>query len=452
MMALHTNGGSRIALGLFCIAALAGSGCAGIQARQSQERVAKDWCESIRANQILCTYPMTEDLRPGDVFLVQVPIKDQVQLYREKGFLSLDDHRGRLAVPFDRMYFDGYFEDEFGAVPHAERNAPRAAFPTYTFQATSSGGVSLAIPVQGVPIGLGFLAADEVAGTVTIADASTYATDAQSLYAALKRWAEQDAVRLMLSDTLRQSGNDYLILRVVSRVYLTGGVVVQLTRAGSRGGQAQVGAAQPPSAGEVSAEASESQTAVLEALNNQAQSLGKLMPGSGAVQFASASFSGVTLSETFDKPLVIGYLAWDVPVYAGGVLGAPIPTFESLEGRGQTPITRTDRLSLEQARYKVAEAALEALAGKDSAQALKVAQTTAKTLDAKEFAEASAKLAAAERARLEGQRDWETLAKQALTTYRIAATRYVSTGGAHGINYARYSEAFAYAYDRRDEP
>lgn len=26
------------------------------------ERVAKDWCMTIRASQVLCTYPLTEDL------------------------------------------------------------------------------------------------------------------------------------------------------------------------------------------------------------------------------------------------------------------------------------------------------------------------------------------------------------------------------------------------------
>jgi len=46
-------------------------------------RVAKDWSLSIRASQVIPVYPLTEDLQPGDVFLVQTPIEDQVKARKE---------------------------------------------------------------------------------------------------------------------------------------------------------------------------------------------------------------------------------------------------------------------------------------------------------------------------------------------------------------------------------
>jgi hypothetical protein len=450
------------------------SGCASMQARKSLEHVAKDWCDTVRASQILCVYPLTEDLRPGDVFLVQVPIQTQVDLYRQRGFLPLDDHVGRLKVSYGNMYFDSYWKDEFGQTPHprparpsppaaggatqppditkTEILAPRAAFPTYSFEATSSGGLSLAIPVQGVPLGLGYLAADRVAGTITIADARTYAVDAQSLYEALQAWAQQPAVRRMLSDTLRQVGEPFLYLRVVSRIYLTGGVVVSLTKDMSRGAQAQVGGATPPATPTLGATAVEHEKALLDSLNAQAAELRTQLPGTGAIKFASASASSVSLSESFDRPLVIGYLGFDVPFYSGGVLGAPIPTFERLEEHTLARVSDVTKLSLEQSRYKLEEEALEMLAAKNIGQALHVARLTADELGAKDFSGALREIKDAEQAMRAQRPDWASSARQALSRYKAAAVSYVSASGASGPNYGRYSDAFTTAYNRRNEP
>jgi hypothetical protein len=47
-------------------------GCASAE-RQVQQ-AAKDWCMTIRGSQVIPVYPLTEDIQPGDIFLVQVPI------------------------------------------------------------------------------------------------------------------------------------------------------------------------------------------------------------------------------------------------------------------------------------------------------------------------------------------------------------------------------------------
>ena len=51
---------------------------------------------TIRASQVLPVYPLSEDLQPGDVFLVQMPIDKQHVQYQEQGFLPLDNHIKRL--------------------------------------------------------------------------------------------------------------------------------------------------------------------------------------------------------------------------------------------------------------------------------------------------------------------------------------------------------------------
>lgn len=188
------------------------TGCASSKARRHLEGVAKGWCETIRASQVIPVYPLTEDLRPGDVFLVQSTVASQAREYRKRGFLALDDHRTRLAgLQFTNLYFDGYWKDEWGATPHpvprrpkagplltntaatnqlTDAAAPRAAFPTYSFAAKSGFGLSLAVPIKGVPVGLNFLRSDRVNGSVSISDARTYAADEFELYNRLRQWSE----------------------------------------------------------------------------------------------------------------------------------------------------------------------------------------------------------------------------------------------------------------------
>jgi hypothetical protein len=61
------------------------------------EDVAKDWCKSIRAEQVIPVYPLTEDVVPGDVFLAQRSVANQQDDYNAKGFLALDDDQHRFA-------------------------------------------------------------------------------------------------------------------------------------------------------------------------------------------------------------------------------------------------------------------------------------------------------------------------------------------------------------------
>ncbi len=470
--ALHAIGKSLAGLVLWGLCAVLLGGCSAWKARQQLQHVAKDWCETIRASQVICVYPLTEDLQPGDVFLVQVPLQQEADLYKRSGFLALDDHQVRLKnVGYKEMYFDSYWKDAFGEIPHprpalqgagpidkadeppakrAEATAPRAAFPTYSFEARSQLGAGLALPVKGVPVGLNFLSADRATGTVTIADARTYAGDTVELYQALSVWAESTPkIQQLLRDTVRQSRRDYLILRVVTRVYLTGTVVVSLTRADTSGADVSVGNAPKLSLVDANGSVDENVKNTLDALSKRADPVTALANAGGAVTFISSSNRSVTLSESFDRLLVIGYLGFDVPVYPGGVLGAPIPTFQRLEGIAPTPPPTAGELSLEQSRFKLEEAGLEALASKDPKAALKVMTGVTTRLKAKEFAETEQLLKAASKA--VGTPDEGVAVGKALASFEKAAVQYVRVGGQHGPRYERFSDALADAYDHRDE-
>lgn len=461
------------------LTAFALTGCASQKARKRLEGVAKGWCETIRASQVIPVYPLTEDLVPGDVFLVQTPIAAEAKTYRDRGFLALDDRRTRLPdLDYRRVYFNGYWQwsNSFGATPHlppgrapstpgtngpvpgvlsADGIVPRAAFPTYTFEAQSGSGLALAVPVQGIPVGLNFLQADRVSGSVTISDAFSYAADESQLYANLTAWASRAEVRQVLAETVRRSERKPILLRVVSRVYLTGGVSVSLNRSGSLGGSGRGGFNAPNvSMLNEQGDVQSSYTNLLQVLSNTANR--SLLAGvtnaasaGGSVQFVAASASSVSLQETFPRLLALGYLGFDVPVFAGGLLGAPIPTFQRLNGdvdssRGQPLGSLTE----DQARVQISFAALKALHEEDPGAALKVMERTTQQLRSPEFEQLVGEFAA-----IRALPAAEQAAKigAVLGRFRTAVAQYVSVGGNTGISYNRFDSAFTRAYEARDQ-
>ena len=95
------------------------SGCGTTkQSAHQLERVAKDWCLSVRASQIIPVYPLTEDVEPGDVFLVQTPYEDQIKVYESKGFLPLENLVTRLHPQvYSEFYSKGYGITGTGIIP-----------------------------------------------------------------------------------------------------------------------------------------------------------------------------------------------------------------------------------------------------------------------------------------------------------------------------------------------
>ena len=344
---------------IFCIVVASLSGCASPE--KELERVAKDWCQTIRASQVVPVYPLTEDLQPGDVFLVQRPIQTQSEEYKRRGFLPLDQMVVRLDdLGYDEFYASQFWDDTYARVPHARPSrtvpagaaappfhvveAPRAAFPSYSFEVQRGVGLKLAIPVQGVPIGFGFLRSDSATGSVTISDAYTYAASPEAIYARLNDWASEPEQASVLSRLQSANPDTTLYLRVVHRVYLTGGVLVTLVSNSASTTGVDVGAA--PKVGVLDAASSAStvqnyknaSAALTDALRPTAVTMpdgtSKALPG-GSLRIVEATARSVSLKENFDRPLVIGYLGYDFPILKHGVLGVPIATITQLE----TPAT-----------------------------------------------------------------------------------------------------------------
>ena len=333
------------------------AGCARFQTRQMKtelQEVAKRWCLTIRASQVIPVYPLTEDIQPGDVFLVQTPVPNQVSEYTRRGFLPLDLHVRRLeGLHYADFYGDAYFKGDYGeSLPHDrpvatkpadDVNVPRfslaplpaAAFPDYTFEAKRGMGLRLAVPISGVPVGLGFLGSSTVNGSVKLTDAFTYGLDDARLLESVYEWADQPEVQLTLSRT-RSATTNRLYLRVVNRVYLVGRVQVSLQAQGSSSGGADVGAAKSANPFTMTKEDAENLKSVAESYQEAVEAVGNALneglPG-GSVRFVSANRNSVVMDEKFGRLLAIGYLGFDVEVDRNGRLGPPVATLDVLEGR-----------------------------------------------------------------------------------------------------------------------
>lgn len=371
-------------------------------------KVAKDWSAVIRASQVVPVYPLTEDLRPGDLFLVQTTVDRQHEAWRRRGYLPLDHHLDRLApTDYARFYAQppgreqdpvetGWWRGQQGW-----ERAPLTGFPSYRFRLSKGAGLDLAIPISAASVGLSLVGADAAAGSVSLRQAYTYGVGIDSLAAQVLDWNTAVPDRHRLAAYASRAGCESgagappcNYLRVVNRVFLVqevdvaisaerrndASVTAKLSAAGLLGGVAAAvgdapGAGVRGAAGAVdrvlpgnradgdfesalkvlnrALAGDRSAAAVLDRVAKPVGrtagavlgTVGKAVPDpllplpQAGVTVRSYSDRTIALSETFARPLVIGYHAFDLKILAGGVLGAPVPTYAVLEdGRAPTSV------------------------------------------------------------------------------------------------------------------
>lgn len=326
-------------LAIFLTLPLILPGCITSQERGRElARVAKDWCLSIRASQVIPVYPLTQDLMPGDVFLTSTPIGEEVQQFEEKGFLPLDQHMARLDIDDVsdglHQFYAGRFDETDHAFPSkvAWNGFPSAKFPTYSFEISRSGGLSLAVPIEGVPVGFNFLGAAAATGTIDISDATTIGLDIDRLDPLVEDWANDRKAKLSAYGSFENDPPDRRVfLRVITRVYYTRKVDIQLMDKNASGSDLAAGfeipLAIPGNPLQTSTNAELFQ-GVVEKLNASLQGT----QIGGKVKVVTASRRSIGLTETFDRPVVIGYLAYDRRILADGTLSPPVSTLVRVRG------------------------------------------------------------------------------------------------------------------------
>jgi len=275
-------------------------GCGAIRdmkRRRQLEAVAKDWCYTIRASQVIPVYPLTEDLQVGDVFLVHQHAEDQHEEYKKKGFLPmeqllvrlhpegyhrfyLESHgtRGRIDIPhhwkFPKGTFGSAHERQAGDAPTSQPTTrpankwyfgPIAAFPSYGFDIQQGQAFSLSIPVKGVPVAMSLLGAQAAKCSLTIKDAHTYGIDTLQIEKQVRDWAALADNRDFLRNFSPKKAEKWCIfttrrkelyyVRIVTRVYLAGTFDVSVSTVGSGGLGVTAGLAMPASTTQPSADA-----------------------------------------------------------------------------------------------------------------------------------------------------------------------------------------------------
>jgi len=208
---------------------------------------------------------------------------------------------------------------------HDLGEAPRAAFPSYSFTVAHGAGLNLALPVQGVPVALNLIGTANAHGAITIHDAFTYGIDMLSLREQVENWSREHSADLA---ELAPTGNRTNYLRVVSRVYLAGRVNISIFNDESAGVGGSAGVGKSVSAlSLLPNDAVANFNSTLGSLGTNVESAS--LPG-GSLKLVAASSRSVSLDEAFPKPLVIGYLGFDLPILADGRLGPSVPTHARL--------------------------------------------------------------------------------------------------------------------------
>jgi len=338
---------SRIVLWpLIGITLIVSVGCGSLAVKQKErqmELVARDWSMTIRASQVVPVYPLTQDIQPGDVFLVNQTVAEQSRRFRDRGFLPTDllvtrlkplDYAGfysmREAAGGDgvSLVLPGHWRDRPAPSVPWER-FPRAGFPSYTFEVSNDGGFSIAVPVHSVPVALSLTGAARATGSITIVDASTYGLDAATMYRELQAAAQRGD----LDEARPPMGHGPWYLRVVTRVFAAKSFDVVLTARDTMAGGADVGAPQPLA--DSAAQLDRGQA--IETINDQlAQSEAVLeaagiRPPGGSIRATFTNGRTIGLRETFTEPIVVGYHGFDVAIDSDGNIGSIIPTFQVLD-------------------------------------------------------------------------------------------------------------------------
>jgi hypothetical protein len=304
---------------LLCLVLIALCGCGTYSENQQLTRINKDWNLLIRASHIYPVYPLSQDILPGDIFFVSANI-DDTSAWNEKGYLPLDHMVARLYPSNYMGFYSNSWSEYTNSLPgrwlhdNSWSNAPVAGFPSYSFSVQQGGGASVALPIQGIPVGLSLMEAKRASGYVTLADAHTYGVDEVSLREQV--WDYVNSHQKELSFLVAPGDTSTYYLQVVSRVYSVGQVAVSMFNDSAVGGSLWGGSPKDvstpslvPAGSNTLANTAANFSNMVNAVNGtvpSAANAANILPG-GTLKFNMVSGRSVSMDETFPKPVIIGY-------------------------------------------------------------------------------------------------------------------------------------------------
>ncbi|MDB5295446.1 MAG: hypothetical protein JWO31_1429 [Phycisphaerales bacterium] len=331
---------------------LSAAGCTQAAKKAEFNRFAKDYSLAIRAQQVIPIYPLQESLKVGDVFLVDRPIEDEPELYDETGFLPLGQYLSNIEMPVK--------ESDFG----------KAVFATFTFDIRRGQSVGGGLPISGVPVAFSLTGAQSATASVSLKDATSYRVPEDAIDPRVKEWGKlhQATLKDYAPRYVRDDAGDYQMryryARVVTGIWRVKRASVVMNDTSSTGGKIRAGVADNLGLLTAGKDLPEDVTKLTNAVNaalanatapktpekakGAKSSVATTTPatapaGGGAAaakpasqpaddepaMAAGAQFSAygvtnssVSLDETFEVPVVVGYVAVDVPIDYDGSIGS----------------------------------------------------------------------------------------------------------------------------------
>ncbi|HWB20212.1 MAG TPA: hypothetical protein VG711_07930 [Phycisphaerales bacterium] len=313
--------------------------------RTELQEVARNWCLTIRASQISPVYPLTEDLQPGDIFLYPNAIADDLAQYDTKGFLPLEDHFARL---MPTGYADFYINPDLAKNPRNNwQIAPQAVFPSFSFVIQQGSSLNAAFPIQGIPAAFAALGSHNAIASLSLSDVVTVGVDHASLFKDVETWAQKNRELLAMYAPTEQNAPPRYYLRVVRRIYLAGRVSLIMTsqRNANFSGNGGANSSEKTPLSSAPTDNPANSTSSVPNIVDVALSTAKLqhaidasLPGA-QLKVTWARENAVAMDETFVRPLVVGYLAFDIPIQADGRLGPGISSEQRFERKIDFPAT-----------------------------------------------------------------------------------------------------------------
>jgi len=323
-------------------------GCQTAEENKQLSRINKDWNLLIRASHIYPVYPLSQDVLPGDIFFVSTYIED-VSAWNQKGYLPLDHLVARLYPTNYASFYSNAWPQFTNALParwladNSWSNAPVAGFPSYSFSVEQGGGANVALPIQGIPIGLSLMEAKRASGYVTLADTHTYGVDELSLREQVWNYVTNHTREF--SFLIDRNDPTAYYLQVVTRVYTVGKVAVSMFNDSAAGGSLWGGAPKdvpipPLQSGTNTAMNFSNLVNTVNSTVPSAAGLANILPG-GALKFNMVSGRSVSMNESFPQPVVVGYNGFSIAIWRTNY---PVESRQTIVQRGQTnTVTVTNR-------------------------------------------------------------------------------------------------------------
>jgi hypothetical protein len=300
---------------------LALAGCQTAQVNTQLTDINKDWDRMIRASHIYPIYPLTQDIVPGDVYFYSQSIED-TSAWDQSGYLPLDHLIARL-TPTNYAAFYGKSWKLTNDLPNlwltnnSWSNAPVSGFPSFSFSVQQGGGASVALPIQGIPVGLSLMEAKQASGIVTLTDTYTYGIDELSLRRQVWEFVTNQGNGLQY--LIQEGDTNIYYLQIVTRVFTVGEVSVSMANDSAVGASLWGGSpknvptptmqAQGTNTAANYSNAAVNMSNMVSAVNSTvpaATNVSNILPG-GTLKFNMVSSRSVSMNETFPKPVVIGY-------------------------------------------------------------------------------------------------------------------------------------------------